>query len=407
MSANSDNMREKVINEIFQTEKKYNKDVTKINTIVNEELTKNINEGKFVINDSISAMISKIVQIKMISDTLMETFNNYFNSNDDNKFFGNCFKNFHKLLIIYFEYIRDFHENIPVFIKEKKKNKLFSAFLDECELKLGDTVDSYLIMPIQRPPRYQLLLRELMKYTNKETEEYNIIREAYDNISEEIANVDEKITVFDEAKKMAEIQSRCSELKVFKKGRRLYFDGDVSKFSRKREESRHLTLFSDMLLIGEIGITQNIKVNKLYKSGEYLILNVEDNPPFINAVDVKQEKKSFRCNFPTPQLKEEFYNGFKSMIEFNNLKIETLEMKGFSPVWIPDSMCKNCMVCLSKFTVVNRKHHCRFCGDCICKDCFKNKIPLPGISTKPKKVCSRCFNRIKELTGGDSSNKSN
>ncbi|XP_046330483.2 uncharacterized protein LOC124114008 isoform X1 [Haliotis rufescens] len=40
------------------------------------------------------------------------------------------------------------------------------------------------------------------------------------------------------------------------------------------------------------------------------------------------------------------------------------------PRWVPDSQAPLCMLCKVKFTLFNRKHHCRKCGIVVCKTCF-------------------------------------
>ncbi len=43
-------------------------------------------------------------------------------------------------------------------------------------------IESLLIMPVQRIPRYRLLLEQLLKYTPAEHEEYAVVRTALDKI---------------------------------------------------------------------------------------------------------------------------------------------------------------------------------------------------------------------------------
>ena len=256
-------------------------------------------------------------------------------------------------------------------------------------------------MPVQRPPRYRLLLRELLKYTPENSEDYNVIKNAYEKVSEEILKVDDKITAFEEAIKMGELQARFgSDFDFFVLGRRLLFYGNALKFSRKWKNERSLILFNDLLLVGENGILpQSLKVNKIYNSGEYLVSPVDDNEPFKFAIDIRQKSKSFRCNLESLKSKNEFLEGFQKMLTTNHIDMQALEMKGFSPVWIPDDQAPLCMSCKAKFTFINRRHHCRYCGDCICKNCFNNRIELPGISQEPQSVCPKCYVHIQELLG--------
>lgn len=81
------------------------------------------------------------------------------------------------------------------------------------------------------------------------------------------------------------------------------------------------------------------------------------------------------------------------------------------PVWVPDAMSKECMICSSKFTPFVRKHHCRRCGRVICTSCSPHRVSLNttdgpggGLGTtvsgeaqqgKLERTCRECF---KEMT---------
>lgn len=85
-------------------------------------------------------------------------------------------------------------------------------------------------------------------------------------------------------------------------------------------------------------------------------------------------------------------------------------------VWIPDNMVTKCHACLNDFGLLNRKHHCRNCGNVFCYSCCNQMIMIPDyITDKPKaadywnithyiktlkdekeKVCKVCFQLINE-----------
>lgn len=48
----------------------------------------------------------------------------------------------------------------------------------------------------------------------------------------------------------------------------------------------------------------------------------------------------------------------------------------------------------AKFTVVNRRHHCRNCGYVICGDCSKRRFLLVAQSEEPLRVCNTCFDSL-------------
>lgn len=61
--------------------------------------------------------------------------------------------------------------------------------------------------------------------------------------------------------------------------------------------------------------------------------------------------------------------------------------------WVSEDLVKNCMACKTKFSLVNRKHHCRKCGGVYCASCTSKRTPvlnLPGYRI-PRRVCDRCY----------------
>jgi 1-phosphatidylinositol-3-phosphate 5-kinase len=63
------------------------------------------------------------------------------------------------------------------------------------------------------------------------------------------------------------------------------------------------------------------------------------------------------------------------------------------PIWIPDSSAKGCLSCMEQFTLFNRRHHCRLCGQIFCSKCCQ-KISCSELRamgyTDREFVCNIC-----------------
>lgn len=55
------------------------------------------------------------------------------------------------------------------------KNQKFKEYLEEQEKLAGNRFESYLITPIQRVPRYEMLVGAAKKYTNKDQPDYPLL----------------------------------------------------------------------------------------------------------------------------------------------------------------------------------------------------------------------------------------
>ncbi|XP_029807006.1 zinc finger FYVE domain-containing protein 26 isoform X3 [Suricata suricatta] len=60
--------------------------------------------------------------------------------------------------------------------------------------------------------------------------------------------------------------------------------------------------------------------------------------------------------------------------------------------WVPDESTSICMVCCrERFTMFNRRHHCRRCGRLVCSACSTKKMVVEGCRESPTRVCNQCY----------------
>ncbi|XP_062973637.1 zinc finger FYVE domain-containing protein 26 [Elgaria multicarinata webbii] len=60
--------------------------------------------------------------------------------------------------------------------------------------------------------------------------------------------------------------------------------------------------------------------------------------------------------------------------------------------WIPDETEVTCMVCKTeRFTMFNRRHHCRRCGRLVCSSCSTKKMVVESCRENPARVCDQCY----------------
>ena len=390
--------RERVILEVLQTEETFNSNIILCNTQVIRPLLEQIREAKIpIFHGEFLELLKRFNDICVKSTEFLERLQEHA---DKPSSLIQVFTTFPMLVIEFFGYIDSFHKYESVLRFERRNNKALTDFLDAKEMnELKDSLQSYMIQPIQRPMRYRLLLNELIKNTPEDSPDLEILKTTQETLDQAIHEIDTKIEKFDEWVAKLGVQSKIYDFDALgNKDRSLFYNGQVTKFSRKRTEVRYIALFSDVLVVAApMPLSKMFRVNKLYKSGEYNIMDVDDREPFVNAVDVRQQQKSFRVNCQSQADKKGILDGFEKMKQVNGITQESLEMRGFAPVWIPDDQAPRCMNCGAKFTFINRRHHCRYCGDCICGKCFKHKIVCPGLGDTPQPVCSKCYLHITDV----------
>ncbi|XP_054154395.1 zinc finger FYVE domain-containing protein 26 homolog [Oppia nitens] len=67
--------------------------------------------------------------------------------------------------------------------------------------------------------------------------------------------------------------------------------------------------------------------------------------------------------------------------------------------WIPDSNVTHCMICkFEKFSMLNRRHHCRRCGRVVCGNCSQNNLLIREINANSSvRVCDECYVQTQQL----------
>eukprot|EP00095_Tigriopus_kingsejongensis_P009945 maker-scaffold981_size73921-snap-gene-0.19 protein:Tk09945 transcript:maker-scaffold981_size73921-snap-gene-0.19-mRNA-1 annotation:"low quality protein: wd repeat and fyve domain-containing protein 3" len=70
--------------------------------------------------------------------------------------------------------------------------------------------------------------------------------------------------------------------------------------------------------------------------------------------------------------------------------------KGMADHWCKDEGSESCVGCGVKFTIYERRHHCRACGKLFCSSCSQYQCSIPRMKILQKvRVCKPCFDALK------------
>ncbi len=133
----------------------------------------------------------------------------------------------------------------------KKRLLIHSQTLERDEASRGLSFDSYLIMPVQRIPRYVLLLQDLLNNTVKEHPDYENIVGALGRVKDfaNYINVSKRQT--ENLEKLRAIQDKLESGAddIVKEGRKFVREGAAEVKDKKKNVKAQLYLLSDLLLI--------------------------------------------------------------------------------------------------------------------------------------------------------------
>lgn len=197
-----------------------------------------------------------------------------------------------------------------------------------------------------------------------------------------------------------------NKMSLVASGRALVGEGVLIKECRKKPKPRYFFLFNDILVYGTSVMSKKKYINQhIINLNNVQIKSIPDssNPKLKNGWLIMSPKKSFCVYATTSKEKIEWMTHISNCIEKlsdNRRKAyDTIKNVNVAPQWIPDKEADTCMRCrIAKFTMVNRRHHCRNCGYVVCSDCSKNKYLLPSQSDEPLRVCNTCYSNLSSST---------
>ena len=165
---------------------------------------------------------------------------------------GQTFIRYSPFLKLYTEYTNCYQQATET-LQNCTKRASFTNWLDPYRQANMDCVplESLLIMPIQRIPRYRMLLEEVVKYTPEEHIDYKDLCTALETIKEIAKFINERKRESEYMDKVVKIQSKIKGLNmiIVHPLRRLLKRGVLLRVNEAgAQEERYFYLFNDMML---------------------------------------------------------------------------------------------------------------------------------------------------------------
>ncbi|RYG64547.1 hypothetical protein EON64_13770, partial [archaeon] len=440
-----------------------------------EELEKQAKKRTYVIQEIISTELTYIERLKMAIDHIVTPLRGLkvLDQADISGQFG-CLERIYELhsrnsvsgstsqnlkfvelfndMSMNFHYYTDYLVNYEPAMQRRghllTSNRRFADFILKVEKDplLGQSLESLLILPVQRIPRYRLLLEQLLKYTPESHSDYNIVKNALDKICDLASYNNEAIRVRENKNKIMSVmmqidptyridllgdrdrkfikdalllkQCRCvmsthcpsRTLIIISYNITLHISFPSHPYScmiftyltlcslvfpchRKRYKEFQFWLLSDVLLYGErlplgtFALNRQIPLNKCKASPLS-----PDDVDFAVSFILQSPAKSFKVKTKSEEEKKEWISSIAEAIEKQRNPQSAAGDTQVAPLWKPDSNSNECELCHTQFTLLFRRHHCRNCGALVCVTCSNRKFLLEHVhATNAVRVCDNCY----------------
>jgi len=182
---------------------------------------------------------------------------------------GNIFVSVMGFLKIYANYVSTADAQLQEYDTLLKTNKLFAQFVEETRATANGMLDipGYLIMPIQRVPRYFMLLERLAKHTWKDHRDYADLEKSVQGLQAVATHLNEQKRKFENIRSVITFQSSiigCPHVAL--PTRRFVMQCELQ--DTKKKDDWLCVLFNDSLLIAKV---EKKKGASTYKFKEQLI----------------------------------------------------------------------------------------------------------------------------------------
>jgi FYVE/RhoGEF/PH domain-containing protein 5/6 len=158
---------------------------------------------------------------------------------------------------MYAEYLRNYDQSQALLLRLQAKHKDFKVFTEAQRAKHKEHMQlrDLLIMPVQRIPRYRLLLEELIKQTPPSNMDYQNIKEALQAIVEVADEVNKDIEEHERMNKIVAIENRLSNPpdNLVAPHRKFIREASFTRIEKHRKKEVAFFLFNDILVFAQLG----------------------------------------------------------------------------------------------------------------------------------------------------------
>ncbi|XP_053480597.1 faciogenital dysplasia [Ictalurus furcatus] len=283
------------------------------------------------------------------------------------------------------------------------------------------TLQHHMLEPVQRIPRYELLLKDYLKKLPSDAPDRKDAEKALDLISTAANHSNAAIKKMEKMNKLLEVHERLGgEEDIVNPANDLIKEGHIKKMSAKNgtAQDRYLYLFNNMLLycVPKLRLMgQKFSVReRIDIAGMEVQENVKQN--LAHTFTIVGKQRSLELQARNAEEKQEWIQVFLATIDKQKQKSETFNKAFISSLsrdeeHAPDSPSpwsnasvdsdgggnerrsskkrdkekETCKGCNETFHFTKRKHHCKNCGAAVCGKCSKVS------ETKNIRMCKQCF----------------
>eukprot|EP01084_Bolivina_argentea_P003792 7148_1 len=401
--------RTAAIKELIDTEKTY---VEGLKLCIHAYYNGLSQDTKIIPTNHLKEIFNDVEMIYKLNQTFLDDLESRYNSFDNNKtMIGDRFVEFTPYFKMYQNYCNKY-DNATVLMNKYCEKEIFTNILSEIRDKCdGKTLNGLLILPIQRLPRYRLCLSEIIKNTETYHPDLKNLNNALELVEKTTSLINERMKEFEQRQKVRNIESRFKNdrkktLDLVLPHRKFIKEGIMTKVNKTGKDQIYIFfLFNDMICYASMK-KELLKMHTILPIDcSFYVKDIKYHNKYKHlSFEIHSSVKSFIVYCNNLNEKQKWINNINKIIE-NSLR--ELQSELAAPLMVADELSDICQIdgCNVKFTFVNRKHHCRFCGKLICGKCGKYKLESKVNKNNMVRVCKICYQQFCNVYHGKNNGK--
>nr|XP_042093057.1 FYVE, RhoGEF and PH domain-containing protein 2 isoform X3 [Ovis aries] len=379
----------KIVQELLETEQAYVARLHLLDQVFFQELLKEARGSKAFPEDVVRLIFSNISSIYQFhSQFFLPELQRRLDDWTTTPRIGDVIQKLAPFLKMYSEYVKNFERAIELLATWTDKSPPFQEVItriQSSEASASLTLQHHMLEPVQRIPRYELLLKEYVQKLPGQAPDLADAQKALDMIFSAAQHSNAAITEMERLQELWDVYQRLGlEDDIVDPSNTLLREGPVLKISFRRSGpmERYLFLVRELT---DAEFPHSFLVSGKQRTLELQARSQEEMISWLqacqDAIDqIEKRNETFKAAVQSPE----------GDPQEQELQSEELGLR--APQWVRDKMVTMCMRCQEPFNALTRRrHHCRACGYVVCARCSDYRAELKYDANRPNRVCLDCY----------------
>ncbi|XP_059723688.1 FYVE, RhoGEF and PH domain-containing protein 2 isoform X1 [Haemorhous mexicanus] len=408
----------KIALELLETEQAYVNRLHLLDQVFYTELMKEAKTGKTVPEEVVKMIFSNISSIYQFhAEFFLPELQKRMEDWNHNPRIGDVIQKLAPFLKMYGEYVKNFDKAVELITAWSEKSPPFQELIADIQKRkvcANLTLQHHMLEPVQRIPRYELLLKDYVRKLPPQSPDRGDAEKALEMIFMVAKHSNAAIAEMERLQNLWVVYQRLGlEDDIVDPSNELIKEGPIQKISTRNNSTseKYLFLFNNMLLYcvpKVIQVGAEFQVHLRMDVGGMKVREMKDAEfPHTFLVSGKQRTlelqarseeemndwiKAFQDAIDRKEKRSETFKTAVHGLETDTPALKTEELGRRAPQWVRDNLVTMCMRCREPFNAITRRrHHCRACGYVVCARCSDYKAELQYDGNRPNRVCQECF----------------